>query len=303
MSKSVQNVAVKATDADLNDILVFVKVVEQGSFTAAGRHLFLPKSSISRKVARLEERLGVRLLQRTTRSLTLTPAGQTYFDRVHRMIADLEEVEATLAGLAQEPRGPLRATVPVSVVDNNPELFARFVKAYPEVQLALEVSDRLVNLVEEGFDVAIRGGRPPDASLSGQQVLETGLRLLASPSYLEQHGCPTCPSDLREHLCLLLGPKNQATWEFKTNRGDVSVLVSGPMACTNVRALLEAAREGLGIARLPVSGLGSELHGLEVVLSELEAPGGGLWVVYPSERHLSPAVRAFVEFVEGYEFF
>jgi DNA-binding transcriptional LysR family regulator len=295
-------VKVKTTEADLNDIQVFVKVVDQGSFTAAARSLFLPKSSVSRKVARLEDRLGLRLLQRTTRSLTLTSAGRTYFERVSRLMADLEDVESTLAGYAQAPKGPLRVTGPVSIVDNAPTLFADFLLAHPEVLLSLEITDRMVNMVEEGFDLALRGGRPPDASLSGKQILATGLLMVASTHYLETYGRPSKPTDLKEHRCLILGKKNHTNWEFKTPRGMVQVPVHGPLACTNVRTLLEAARRGLGIARVPVSGVTHGCSGLERVMPEQEGAGGGLWVVLPSGRHLSPAVRAFIEFLEGYDF-
>lgn len=289
-----------ATEADLNDIQIFVKVVESGSFTSAGKALYLPKSSVSRKVSRLEERLGVRLLHRTTRSLTLTSAGRLYYDRTSRMMAELEEAEATITGLADVPKGPLKVTVPVSFLETGRDLFVRFLETYPEVRLALEVTDRLVNLVEEGFDLAIRGGRPPDPSLTGHKLMDSSYKLLASKSYLENAGYPKSPTDLKSHECLVLGLKCPDTWVFDTPRGVVEVPVQGRLASTNVQTLLKAARLGMGVARLPVTGAGFDLSGVEEILPDYISPGGGLWVVYPSSRHLSPAVRAFVEFLEDH---
>lgn len=287
-----------ATEIDLNDVQIFVKVVETGSFTAAGTALYLPKSSVSRKVSRLEERLGVRLLQRTTRSLTLTAAGRTYFERTSRLMAELQDVESAVAGLAEVPKGPLKVTVPVSFVQTGQGLFVKFLRAYPEIRLFLDVTDRYVDLVEEGFDIAMRGGRPPDPSLTGHHVLHSEHQLVASREYLEEFGRPSCPTDLKDHECLILGLKSPTTWTFETARGTVDVSVNGRLACTNIQALLEAAQAGMGIARLPLTNSGFDLEGLELVLPEHGTPGGGMWLVYPSSQHLSPAVRAFIEFVD-----
>jgi DNA-binding transcriptional LysR family regulator len=286
-----------ATEANLNDIHVFVKVVDSGSFTAAAESLFLPKSSVSRKVSRLEERLGVRLLHRTTRSLALTAAGRIYFERTSRLIAELEETEAAVTGLAEVPRGPLKITVPASFLDTAKNTFVEFLRLYPEIRLCLEVTDRFVDLVDEGFDIAIRGGRPPDPSLAGHKILDSSYKLLASPEYLQRAGRPKSPSDLKKHECLILGLKSPASWVFDTPRGPVEISVNGRMACSNIQSILQATRQGLGIARLPLSEAGFDLMGLEVLLPECASPGGGLWVVYPSSRHLSPAVKAFIDFL------
>lgn len=287
-----------ATEADLNDIQIFVKVVECGSFTAAGEALFLPKSSISRKVSRLEARLGVSLLHRTTRSLTLTAAGRIYFERTSRLMAELEETEAAVCGLAEVPRGPLKITIPVSFVETGKTTFVDFLRLYPEVRLSVEVTDRFVDVVEEGFDIAIRGGRPPDPSLSGHKIMDSSYVLVASPDYLKLAGRPANPSELRKHECLILGLKSPTTWTFETSRGQIEISVGGRFASTNVQSVMEAARQGLGVARLPLANSGSRLDGLEVLLPECSSSGGGLWVVYPSSRHLSPAVKAFVDFLD-----
>ncbi len=289
------------TPRDINDVEVFVRVVESGSFTAAGRLLGMPKSSVSRKVSRLETHLGVRLLQRTTRSLTLTAAGRTYFDRVSRIIADLDDIDSTVAGLGQTPRGPLRITVPLSFEETGHEVYFGFLERYPEVRLEVAVTDRYVDLVQEGFDLAVRGGKPPDPSLTGVQVLDSRMQLLAAPEYLDQRGRPTCPSDLKNHECLIHGLKSPGVWRFDTPRGPTEVTVHGRFASTNLYALLKAARIGMGITRLPTGSQPIDTSGLELVLPDLTLPGGaGLWLVYESNKQLSPALRVFIEFVHDY---
>lgn len=283
---------------DLNDALIYVRVVETGSFTAAGSLLNLPRSSVSRKVSRLEEQLGVRLLHRTTRSLSMTPAGQTFFDRASRAFNELDDVGTQVAGLAAVPRGRLRVTAPVSFLETARGVFPAFLAAYPEIRMEVDLTDRFVDIVEEGFDLAIRGGKPPDPSLDGCQIYDSRYELLASTDYLRSHGYPSSVSELRDHQCLILGLTSPAVWRFETSRGPVEVTVNGRLASTNVMALLEATRAGMGISRLPTGAGRFDMIGLERILPELRTPGGGLWAVYPSSRHLSPAVRAFIEFVE-----
>lgn len=287
-------------DGDLNDVIIFVRVVESGSFTSAARQLHLPKSSVSRKVSRLESHLGVRLLQRTTRSLALTAAGRTYFDRVARIVADLDEINSTVAGLGEVPKGPLRITAPLSFEETANCLYFDFLERFPQVSLEIAVTDRYIDLIQEGFDLAIRGGKPPEPSLSGQKILDSQLQLLASPAYLEKHGRPTCPSDLKTHDCLIHGLGSPAIWTFSTPRGPVDVSVHGRFASTNMMALLQAARRNLGIIRVPIGGQRIDVSDLEILLPESITSDGGLWLVYQSNRHLSPALRAFIDHVEDY---
>jgi DNA-binding transcriptional LysR family regulator len=285
--------------SDRNDVEIFVRVVEQASFTAAALRLNLPKSTVSRRVSRLEQRLGVRLLQRTTRSLTLTAAGRVYFERVSRLLLELDQVDADVAGLAQHPRGPLRITAPVSFLAILPGLFTRFAARYPEIRLEVALEDRFVDMVGEGYDLALRGGKPPDPSLAGHKVLNSDLQLLASPNYLDRRGRPRVPGDLVGHDCLVHGLRQPTTWRFDSARGPVEIQVTPRLASNNVLLLLEAARDGLGIARLPTGGGRYDLRGLELVLSDWTLPGGGLWLVYPSTRLQSPAARAFGEYLQS----
>ena len=285
---------------DLNHVEVFVRVVECGSFTAAAELLGMPKSSVSRKVSKLEEHLGVRLLQRTTRSLTLTAPGRTYFERVSRLIAELDDIGSIVAGLGRAPRGPLRITAPLSFEETGHCLYFDFLEQYPEVRLEVAITDRYVDLVQEGFDLAIRGGKPPDPSLTGVKILDSTMQLWASPSYLEEHGWPSSPADLKHHECLIHGLKNPAVWSFETSRGPIEIPVQGRFSSTNMMALIEAARRSVGVVRLPTGGQRLNLDGLEAVLPDYTSPGGGLWAVYQSGKHLSPALVAFVDFVKEY---
>ncbi len=287
-------------EPDLNDMIVFVRVVESGSFTAAAQLLHLPKSSVSRKVTRLENQLGIRLLQRTTRSLTLTAAGRTYFERASRVVAELDDIHATVAGFRQTPRGPLRLTAPLSFEETGKCLYFDFLEAYPEVSLEVSVTDRYVDLVQEGFDLAIRGGKPPDPSLTGLEILKSHLQILASPAYLAKHGRPLNPSDLRNHECFVHGLRSPSTWHFLTSRGAVEVTVKGRFASSNMMTLIEAAKRGLGIIRVPTGGQGIDIGDLEVLLPEYTHPSRGLWLVFKSNRQVSPTVRAFIDFVEDY---
>lgn len=287
-----------ATNADLNETLTFVRVVEAGSFTRAGRLLDLPKSSVSRRVSRLEERLGARLLHRTTRSLRLTEVGRIYFERAARALADVVAVESEVAGMSDRPCGPLRVTTPTSFNWSGNESLIAFLKAYPEVRLELVVTNRYVDLVQEGIDVAVRGGRPPDPSLSGERIRESRVGLVASRDYLERRGRPTCLSELAGHDCLIMGRRVPTTWEFETPSGRASVSVSGPLCCDHAETLWEAARQGLGIARLPLLWCGEQNDGLEELMPHLTAQGGGMWLVYPSSRHLAPNLRAFIDWMK-----
>ncbi len=282
---------------DRNDVEVFVRVVENASFTAAAGRLGLPKSSVSRRVSRLEQRLGVRLLQRTTRSLTPTAAGQLYYDRVSRLFQELDQVDAAIAGLGERPQGALRISAPVTFLAILPDLFFEFSARYPEVRLEVALEDRFVDLVAEGFDLALRGGKPPDPSLVGQRILDSDMQLLASSAYLQQRTRPTKPADLADHDCLVHGMRSPAAWSFESPLGSEVVKLRARLRSNNVLLLLEAARRGLGVARLPTGGGGYDLTGLETLLPEWSLPGGGLWLVYPSARLQSPAARAFSNFL------
>jgi len=282
---------------------VLVAVVERGSFRGAARALGMPKSSVSRRVAELEARLGVRLLQRTTRRVGLTDAGKVYFDRAAAAIAALEEAENAARDLSAEPKGTLRLTVPVNFgLLVLPQLVTGFIAAYPAVRVLVELSDRHVDLIEERFDLAIRAGHLPDSSLVAQRLSGTRMVVAASPAYLRGKKRPKVPQDLAEHDCLVFGAAEKAVWTFVDGRRQIDVEVKGPLCANNFFLLREAAASGLGIARVPALLAEQPVADKRLVtlLDAFTPDEVPLHVVYPSARYLSPKVRAFVDFARAH---
>ena len=283
--------------SSIDEIQVFVKVVEEGGFTAASGVLSMPKSTISRNISRLEDRLGVRLLYRTTRQLRTTEVGQAYYERCVRIVAELAEAEEAITAMSATPRGPLRLTAPVSYGHLYlSEVLSAFLKCYPEVQLQVSLTDRKVDLIEEGFDVAIRGGVLEDSSLIARKLSGAARVICASPDYLARRGTPASPADLRSHDCLMYGLGGGKTWRLA---GGESVTVSGPLLVNNLDVIRQCAVDGLGLAMMPRFIAEDELAtgALVAVLEQHASLAGGLYVLYPHARHLSAKVRAFVDFV------
>lgn len=286
---------------DLNQVRVFVQVVEAGSFTAAGKRLGMPKSTVSARVSQLEEHLGVRLLQRTTRSLGLTDAGAAFFERCARVVADLDEAERSMTDLAAAPRGTLRITAPIELSTSFlGALLAGFSARFPEVSIELVVSDRVVDLVDEGFDLAIRAGRLKEFSLIARRLSGIHTRLFASDAYLERHGVPRTPRQLERHACLrFTGFPDPDHWTLQDRRGkEVTVRVAGPLSANSLHAVRDAAAHGLGIALLPLFlSYRQPDAGLTRVLPAWSGGESPLHAVYPSSRYLSPKVRAFLDYL------
>lgn len=279
---------------------LFVKVVESAGFTAAARSLGVPKSTVSRQVARLEDRLGVRLLHRTTRALRPTEAGQAYYERCARILADLSEAEQAVSRAQVIPRGPLKITAPLTFgYLFMGDLVAGFLRAYPEVVLDLSLSDRKVDLIEEGYDVAIRAGTLDDSSLVARRLGPATMMVVASPDYLARRGTPLHPQDLKDHDCLRYEQGSLASWRFA---GDVLVSVDGPLVSNNGDILRSAAVAGLGLTYAPRFIVGAEVRSgkLVGVLGDHVQSLGGIWAIYPANRHLSAKVRAFVDYAVGW---
>ncbi len=290
-----------------SDIAVFVSVVEAGSFTAAAEALELSKAAVSKYVGRLEKRLGARLLNRTTRRLTLTEAGQALYERASGAIADLAAAESAVAELADAPRGRLRVTAPAHFGEAFlAPLFAAFRKRYPDIQLDVDLDNRIVDLVEEGFDVGLRITRLDSGSMVARKLADIRMVTVASPEYLERHGTPREPMDLREHECLLYN-LDRVPGEWRYRRGLdrlISVRVSGGFRCNSDGALKRAALDGIGILRFPELFVQEELRDgrLVAVLGEYEMHKVTLSAVFPTRAHLAPKVRVFVDFlVEHFE--
>jgi DNA-binding transcriptional LysR family regulator len=281
---------------------VFARVVEAGSFSGAAESLGLSKSAVSKHVARLEERLAVRLLNRTTRRLSLTEAGTAVYEPCRQLVADADAAEAAVSHLASAPRGRLRINVPMSfgqrhVAPALPDFMAR----YPELTVDLQLNDRTVDLVEEGYDMAVRIGELPDSSLLARRLAPLNRVVAAAPGYLDRAGRPAHPRELRQHTCLLYSYLSSGReWRFRGPDGEVRVPVGGPLEANNGDALLAAAREGAGLVMLPTFLAGDDVRAgaLEPVLTDwTREPGGAVSAVFPPGRKLSPKVRVFVDFL------
>lgn len=282
---------------DLNEILVFARVVEAGSFVGAARALGMPKSTVSRRVSSLEERLGARLLQRTTRRLSLTDVGRTYYAHAARVVAEVEEADHAVTTLQEAPRGLLRVTAPLNFGFLGP-IVASFLKRHPEVELELVCADRVVDLVQEAFDVAVRAGPLRDSMLIARGLGEMESFAVASPALLRARGTPAEPADLEKADCVVFGAgSHRATWRLHRGEEDVAVEVGARLVVNDFDLLEEAALAGLGIAMLPVYRCVQHLRAgrLERVLADWCSPATPLHAVYPSTRHLSPKVRAFLD--------
>ncbi|MBX2798710.1 MAG: LysR family transcriptional regulator [Myxococcales bacterium] len=290
----------------IGQMQVFVKVVELGGFTAAARELQIPKSTVSRQIARLEDRLSVRLLDRTTRALRTTEVGQVFYERCAQIVAEVEEAEALVTRAQVEPRGVLRMSAPVSLGYHFlGELVAAFMTEFSDVRLEVSLTDRKVDLVEEGYDLAIRAGNLADSSMIAKRLAPLDRVIVGSPAYLEQRGVPRNPDDLREHVCLqYMHSKTPSSWRLGP---DTVVPVSGPLVSDNGDLLRAAAVAGHGLVMSPHLIVAADLKqgDLVRVLDDHLDQHGGIWAVYPHNRHLSPKVRAFVDFASTHlaEFF
>lgn len=282
---------------DWNEMVVYCRVVEAGSFVGAARVLGLPKSTVSRKVARLEDRLGVRLLHRTTRVVRTTPVGQAYYERCMSLVNDAEEAERLVTSAQERPSGLLRVTTSTIIGERwLGGIVTDYLHENPDVRIDLLLTNRMVDLVDEGYDLAFRAGVLPDADLIARRLQKGRTVLVASPAYLARRGEPRRPEDLEQHDCVVVGADSgRGVWSF----GDLRLAVTGRIAINDVRLAREAALAGLGIARMPSFLINEDIAAgrLKRVLPSLPDNFGGLYAVYPSRRHLSTAVRSFVDFV------
>jgi DNA-binding transcriptional LysR family regulator len=286
----------------LRAMTVFAKVVEQGSFARAADRLSISTSACSRQVAELEAHLDTRLLNRTTRRLSLTESGQGFYERCVQLLADLEEAEQAATQTAARPRGTLRITTSINFgVRHVSPAIGAFLAKYPEVKFDVSLSDRIVDLVEEGYDLAIRIGSAGGETVVARKLGEARMVACASPAYLKARGAPKAPEDLARHPCLTyeyMPVRN--VWPFRGKDGrEHTVRVAGPLHSNNGDLLAAAAVAGVGIAYEPEFILGPDLKAgrLVPILTSYSAPTGPIYAVYPSRRYLSAKVRAFVDFL------
>lgn len=286
----------------LNDVACFVEVVHRGSFTVAAEKLGLSRSAISKQVAHLENRLRARLLNRTTRRLSLTEAGQAFYASARRGLQEIADAEAAVSSLQAAPRGTLHLNVPMSfgILHVAPAI-ASFIARFPEVQVDVRLDDRKLDLVEAGFDLAIRIGQLPDSSLVARALCPCPLVACAAPAYLQRRGRPATPDDLRRHDVLIYSYSDDPSqWDFTGRAGQkISVPVAGRVRMNNSLALREVLLAGAGITITPRFVVEADLRAgrLAAVLEDHRLRELSVYAVYPERRHLSPKVRAFVDFI------
>jgi len=282
------------------ELTVFHCVVKHSSYAKAAEELGLSPSGVSRIVTRLEERLGARLVQRTTRKLSLTEAGTAFHARTSQILVDLADAEAEVQMTAVKPRGTLRVSAPVVFGTHYiSPMIGELLALYPELNLDVSLTDRMVDLIEEGLDLAIRIGSLADSRLIARRLCTNHRILVASQSYLDRHGTPQHPTQLADHDCVLFsGFSRPREWRLLGPEGPVSVNVSGRVATGNVQVLSEAAQQGVGITMGATLSVGNALLSGDLVrvLSDYEFEPTAIFAVYPSARQLSTKVRAVVDF-------
>ncbi|UJB18033.1 LysR family transcriptional regulator [Lysobacter gummosus] len=289
---------------DINAVAVFVQTVKTGSFAAAGRRLGQPANTVSRRVQQLEEQLGTRLLQRSTRKLSLTGAGREFFDRCVAGIEDIESAQAAISEGNGEPRGIVRAAVVADFFEFFPlERIEQLLSRYPELKLEFVLSDAHIDLIEQSIDVAFRAGDLADSSLVARRLSDSQSHvLLASPMYLRKHGSPATIAELAEHDCLIApAAQGRANWRLDGPEGAVEVRVGGRFAANTLLSQVRAVRAGLGIGLLPHALIAEDLRaqGLVHVLPQYSRRSGGMFAVYPTRRQVPRAVAALIEVVES----
>ena len=289
-------------DMDANSAIAFVRVVEHGSFRAAAEVLRMPHSTVSRRVAALEADMGVRLLERTTRSLRLTAAGQTFFAEASPAVAALEQAARAAVDGSEQPRGLVRLTAPVmfgQLVMG--EILPIVMKQHPEITLAVDLNDRVTNLIDEGFDLALRAGTLSDSTLVARRLGESAVGTFASPAYLARRGTPLSLDDLRSHEFLANGTLERPTpWRFRVGARLVTLDLPARATVNNFLVLRSLCLEGLGFARLPRFLVGEHLQAgsLVAVLPACDPPPAALHAVWPSGAKLPARTRAVLDVLE-----
>ncbi|MBN7770013.1 LysR family transcriptional regulator [Marinobacter daepoensis] len=273
-----------------------VAVVETGSFTRAARRLGVSTAQVSRQVSALESRLATKLLYRTTRRVSVTEAGQVYYQQCRQILDALEEAERSMTDRQGVPRGRLRLTAPVTYGETTiAPLVNDFVSQFPELEVEMRLTNQKLDLVADGYDLAIRLGKLEDSSMIARRLASRSLYVCASPAYLSAHGTPHALSELDHHNCLL---GNLDYWRFQDNGKPRNIRVKGSLRCDSGRVLMDAALKGIGIVQLPDYYVQPALDSGDLIplLAHYREDDDGIWAVYPHNRHLSPKVRLLLDF-------
>jgi len=281
-----------------DSVEMFTMVVDTGSFSAAAEKMAVSKSHVSRSIRQLENRLRVQLLNRTTRTLALTEMGEAYYQRCKQIISSMEEADQAVMDLQAKPIGTLRMTVPAGFGESYiAPAAAEFMLRHSQIRIEMDFSNRTIDLLAEGYDLAIRAGTLKDSSLIARRIAGRQLHICASPEYFARYGKPDSIAALKKHNCLV---GSRPTWRFREDSGHhADIRVDGSWHANNGWALLTAAEKGLGIVQLPEFYLQKALKqgSLKTMLEEFQPRDTAVWAVYPSNRHLSPKVRLFIEFL------
>lgn len=279
----------------------FVAVVDSGSFTTAAERLDMSTALVSKYVGQLEERLGARLLNRTTRSLALTEIGESYFERCKQVIDDFDELEGAVRNKRSVASGKLVVTAPVTFGEMYlASAIVDFLQQQPAITVDLRLTDRFVNLVDEGVDIAIRISGLEDSTLIARRLASTCLRVCAAPSYLKEHGTPARPGDLAGHACIVdRNFRNGARWPFAVAGKQTTIKISGRIAVNSAAAVRVMLLRGSGIGLIPSYAVGNDIKQgrLVTVLEKYETSNLGIYAVYAHNRYLATKVRAYIDFM------
>ncbi|AIL32727.1 LysR family transcriptional regulator [Basilea psittacipulmonis] len=288
--------------SNLNDLIAFVESIKYQSYSVAAKQLGLSRSAISKRISRLEDRLGIRLLQRNSRHISLTDDGQLFYERCVNILEELEDAEQLLAQRLNEPRGKLRISVPTGLgLLVLPPIIQAYLKQYPQVEIEISLSDRYVDLVEDGFDLAVRVGIPNSESrLLARTINLQPLLLCASPDYLKQYGTPQKPDDLVNHQCLHYVQNGSiSAWKFQHGGKLQTFIGKGRYRADNVQQLVSFAAAHFGVVQLFHYLVKNELEEgrLVPILTEYQIPETAIQVVYSSRKQLSPKIRSFIDYL------
>lgn len=278
----------------------FVAVAETESFTAASTRLQISTAQVSRQISALERRLSAKLFHRTTRKVTVTEVGAIYYQHCRQVLDGLAEAERAIGNLQSVPKGKLKITAPITFGERSvAPLLNDFIRQYPDLEVQLILSNQQVDLVEEGFDIAIRLGQLSDSRMVAKRLATRAQYVCAAPEYLQTFGAPHTLSELERHNCLL-GTLDY--WRFQENGKARNIRVKGNLRCNSGPVLLDAALKGLGIVQLPDYYVQDHIEQGKLIglLSQYNEPDDGIWAIYPQNRHLSPKVRLLVDFFDQY---
>ncbi|MYN07800.1 LysR substrate-binding domain-containing protein [Pseudoduganella aquatica] len=287
---------------DPSELAFFVQIVKEGSLSGAARELGVTPASVSKRLGKLEQELGVLLLNRTTRRLSVTDAGELYYANAVRILGELEELERQLSQDRAAPKGLLRVNAPLGFGRTYiTPIVSNFVKRYPDVEVQLQLSDHPLSLIDESFDIGIRFGEVPDARVVATRIAANRRLVCAAPSYLKQHGVPKAPNDLARFNCIVLRQNDAAygTWRFTKGRQTETVKVRGTLSSNDGEVALNWALDGHGLLLRAEWDIAKYIRSgrLQIVLEDYATPPADIHAIYPEKHKLSPKVKVFVEFL------